>query len=326
MSIYRRGDIWWLYLVHNGRRIRESTEKSDRKDAQRVHDEFRAELWKVKQGSGTLYGALDTWAKEAGESDICRVAKFKRLHKNVPLATLTAKSIEGAIPATTAGTFNRYVNAITAALNKAGHPVKLKRKKNPAGRVRWITRAEWARLYKQLSEHLKPVALFSIETGLRQANVLNLEWSQVDLARKVAWIHPDQAKADKAIGIPLSDVAVKVLGAQRDAHERWVFPYRGEPMARIKASRPTEKSNGGAFQRAVKRAKLANFTWHDLRHTWASWHVQNGTPLPVLRELGGWATMQMVMRYAHLAPEHLRAYANNTKVRHKTTPQKRVTN
>jgi integrase len=48
-----------------------------------------------------------------------------------------------------------------------------------------------------------------------------------------------------------------------------------------------------------------------LRHTWASWHVQNGTPLNVLQELGGWSSYEMVQRYAHLAPEHLSEYANN---------------
>ncbi len=324
MSLYRRGDTWWLYLVHDGRRIRRSTEKDNRRDAQRIHDALKAELWNVRQNSGTLHAALDAWAKTAGESDRCRIDKFKRLHKNVPLGTLSAESIERAIPATTNGTFNRYVNAITAALNRAKHPIKLARKKAPAGRVRWITRAEWDRLYAELPEHLQPLALFSIETGLRQANALHLEWSKVDIARKTAWIEPEHAKARKAIGVPLSDIAVDVLKKQRGNHARWVFTWRGERMGKVKASRPTDKSNGGAFQRAVQRAGIKDFSWHCLRHTWASWHVQNGTPLAVLRELGGWATMQMVMRYAHLAPEHLRAYVNNAQSRHKSTPQKCV--
>lgn len=59
----------------------------------------------------------------------------------------------------------------------------------------------------------------------------------------------------------------------------------------------------------MQRAGLEGFRWHDLRHTWASWHVQAGTPLAVLKELGGWSTLDMVMRYAHLAPEHLAEHA-----------------
>jgi len=57
------------------------------------------------------------------------------------------------------------------------------------------------------------------------------------------------------------------------------------------------------------RAGIDDFRWHDLRHTWASWHVQAGTPLHVLQELGGWETPAMVRRYAHLAPEHLAEHA-----------------
>ena len=57
------------------------------------------------------------------------------------------------------------------------------------------------------------------------------------------------------------------------------------------------------------RSGIENFRWHDLRHTWSSWHVQDGTPLHVLQELGGWETPAMVRRYAHLAVTHLAPYA-----------------
>ena len=64
--------------------------------------------------------------------------------------------------------------------------------------------------------------------------------------------------------------------------------------------------------------------WHDLRHTWASWHVQNGTPLQELKELGSWASYDMVLRYAHLAVDHLRGAASqidDTFLTHKQKPQ-----
>ena len=60
---------------------------------------------------------------------------------------------------------------------------------------------------------------------MRQANVTRLRWNQVDLARKVMWIHPDQAKGGKAIGIPLADDAVQLLRGQIGKHADWVFPY-----------------------------------------------------------------------------------------------------
>ena len=69
------------------------------------------------------------------------------------------------------------------------------------------------------------------------------------------------------------------------------------------------RPNTKAWKKALRRAGISDFRWHDLHHTWASWHVQAGTPLHVLQELGGWETEAMVKRYAHLAPEHLAEHA-----------------
>lgn len=71
------------------------------------------------------------------------------------------------------------------------------------------------------------------------------------------------------------------------------------------------KTHTKVFKAALKRAGIANFRWHDLRHTWASWHVQNGTPLATLQQLGGWKTLEMVMRYAHLGASHLAEFTDN---------------
>ena len=64
-----------------------------------------------------------------------------------------------------------------------------------------------------------------------------------------------------------------------------------------------------AWYKALQRAGIEDFRWHDLRHTWASWHIQSGTPLFALQELGGWESSEMVRRYAHLAADHLAPYA-----------------
>lgn len=305
MSLFKRGDTWWLYVVHHGRRIRKSTETSDRKAAQRIHDEFRAELWKHKPSRETVHGALDAWAKTADKPDRYRVGKLKRLYKDRPLNEATAESFVAILPANPS-TFNRAANLIQAALRKAGVGIKIKMAKQPAGRVRWLTGDEWQRLDRALPDFLRPLARFSVATGLRKRNVTHLEWSQVDLERRVAWIHADQAKSGRAIGIPLSDAAMAVLRSRRGIDEHWVFSRDGKPMRQFQWT----------WEQALKKAKINNFRWHDLRHTWASWHIQNGTRLEVLKELGGWAAMSMVLRYAHLAPDHLAAYANNAKPRH----------
>ena len=175
-----------------------------------------------------------------------------------------------------------------------------------------MSAAEWDRLLPQLPAHLAPMARLAIATGLRRHNVTHLEWPQIDLQRRVAWVHADQAKAGKPIGVPLADDAVAVLRGQIGRHERWVFPtFRGGPQVQI--------SKG--WKAALARAGIEpSFRWHDLRHTWASWHVMAGTPLEVLQKLGGWASLSMVMRYAHLAPDHLAGFANNA------TPYQRTKN
>ena len=172
--------------------------------------------------------------------------------------------------------------------------------REPSRRIRYLTRQEAMRLLAELPEHLADMAAFSLATGLRAANVTGLMWSQVDLERRLAWIHPDQAKARKAIPVPLNAEAVAAVAKQLGKHAVYVFSYRG--------SRITQVSTG-AWYSALKRAGIEDFRWHDLRHTWASWHVQGGTPLFVLQEMGGWASAEMVRRYAHLAADHLAPYA-----------------
>jgi len=79
-----------------------------------------------------------------------------------------------------------------------------------------------------------------------------------------------------------------------------VFTHRGKPAGSV---------NTKAWKAALGRAGITDFRWHDLRHTWASWHVQVDTPLNALQELGGWESADMVRRYAHLAPDHLAEFA-----------------
>ncbi len=69
------------------------------------------------------------------------------------------------------------------------------------------------------------------------------------------------------------------------------------------------KVNRTDFERALLLSGITDFRFHDLRHTWASWHVQNGTPLMVLKELGGWEKLEMVNKYAHLSGEHLSKFS-----------------
>ncbi|MBU5894504.1 tyrosine-type recombinase/integrase, partial [Vibrio cholerae O1] len=67
---------------------------------------------------------------------------------------------------------------------------------------------------------------FALATGLRRSNIINLEWQQIDMQRRVAWIHPEQSKSNQAIGVALNDTACRVLKRQIGNHHKWVFVYK----------------------------------------------------------------------------------------------------
>ena len=120
------------------------------------------------------------------------------------------------------------------------------------------------------------------------------------MERSTAWIHADQSKTRKAIVVPLNQNALSVLRRCQGMDPEYVFTFKDKPVS---------CPNTRAWRLALQRAGIEDFRWHDLRHTWASWHVQNGTRLQELMELGGWSTMVMVQRYAHLGGEHLQEAA-----------------
>jgi integrase len=187
--------------------------------------------------------------------------------------------------------------------------------KEPTRRIRFLTQDQAAALLRELPEHLKDMATFALATGLRAANITGLTWEQVDLPRKQAWVHPDQAKARRAIPVPFNEAALEVVTRQRGRHPLYVFTYEGNPVKQVST---------GAWYKARKRAGIEAFRFHTLRHTWASWHVQNGTSLHVLQELGGWETPAMVRRYAHLASEHLAVYAGKGEFTTGTNPSQQL--
>jgi hypothetical protein len=103
-------------------------------------------------------------------------------------------------------------------------------------------------------------------------------------------------------GVPLNVDAVQVLREQIGRHPRFCFTYEGQPLR-------ADVTNT-AWHSALKRAGIKDFRFHDLRHTWASWHRQAGTSCDELKDLGGWKSRQMVDRYAKFATENLLSAAS----------------
>jgi integrase len=205
-------------------------------------------------------------------------------------------------------TANQYLKLIRAILRRARDEwewtdkvPKVRMAQEAAGRVRSLTPQEFQRLIAELPEHLADMAVFSVATGLRQGNVKGLEWRQVDLERGHAWIPGSQHKNGKPHSVPLNQMALAVLRKQVGKHVSRVFTYCGAPIEQVGTK---------AWRHALKRAGIEDFRWHDLRHTFATWHRQAGTPTYELQRLGGWLTAGMVERYAHVAPEALHSAAH----------------
>ncbi len=323
MSLYKRKDspFWWIKLSCNGSRIQESTGTDDRIKAQELHDRKKAFMWdQVRLGikprrtwsEAVVLYHQETRHKASFVTDVVHLRWLDRYLGGLHLDQIdrekvemlrSAKSAEGVRPATV----NRTLEVLRAILNKAvsewewiDRAPRVRMLPEPDRRVRWLTREEADKLLQELPPHLADMARFTLETGLRRANVTGLQWSQVDLERGQAWIHADQAKGRKPISVPLSTKAIEVLRGQIGKHEKFVFCYAG---------RPVMQTGTKAWRNALERAGITNFRWHDLRHTWASWHVQCGTPLHALQELGAWRCVEMVRKYAHLSGEHLAEHA-----------------
>lgn len=326
MSLYKRKDspYWWVRFTHNGRRLQQGTGTADRVAAQQFHDKLKASLWEQDRlgvkprrtwNDAVVRYLHETGHKATHQEDIRKLRWIDSFLRGMPLDSITrdklAEISDAKAREATGATANRVLALVRAILRKAAYEwewmdraPKVRMFKEQSRRVRWLTRAEADALLRALPEHLADMVKFALYTGLRQRNVTQLEWSQIDMPTKVAWIHPDQAKAGKGIPVPLNDEAVAVLRRRmsKQQHLVRVFTYQGQPLRWV---------NNHAWKKALLRAGIENFRWHDLRHTWASWHVQAGTPLYKLQQLGGWESAEMVRRYAHLAPEDLAKAAAN---------------
>ena len=284
--------------------------------AQEYHDRLKASLWEQERlGTRLRYSwqqAAGRWIEETAHKATHHqdVAKLKWLHPHLGdlmLDEITldviARLKEARLKAVGKTTTNRYLALLRAILKRAvdewdwlEKAPKVKLFKESEGRIRFITPVHVQALLRQLPAHQRDMVLFALQTGLRQSNVVKLEWSQVNLELGHMWVNASDSKNRKPIAVPLNREALAALHRQLGKHLARVFTIAGKPIA---------NANTRAWRNALKRAGIDNFRWHDLRHTWASWHRMQGTPTHELQQLGGWRTGAMVERYAHLAPDHL---------------------
>ena len=236
------------------------------------------------------------------------------------------------------GTVKREVGALSAAFNHAikkhhwriENPcIKAEVPKEPKGRVRWLTHEQAETLLQvarnpvdqkgsSLSSQYKSPVLgdfieLALNTGCRKSELLNLKWNHVDLSTRLLYL--EQTKSGEWQTVPINEDARQALVRRMRLRDEvcpespWVFfhltsAFNAEVGDKVKSVRK-------AFSTACKRAGIADFHIHDLRHTFASWLVMNGIALFEVSKLLRHSSIQMTERYAHLAPDHLHHAVGN---------------
>ena len=314
----RRGSrFWWIDVaLPNGQRLRASTKTEERKEAEALLAKLKLEAYRgsffgIKPKRSWQEAVIRYLAVKAGLRSIEDVRRtFSKLDQylgHLCLDQITGDVIwsvvqgelkRGRKPASV----NRYLALIRCLLRMARDEwqwiasiPKIRLLPGEVERDRWLTREEADRLLAVCPPHLAALVRFALSTGCRAREITGLEWDRVDLQRRTAWI--DQTKNGTPRGVPLNRDAVAVLEAERGKHPQFCFTFRGQPIG-------WELSNS-AWVSAVQKAELEDFRFHDLRHTWASWHRQAGTSCDELKDLGGWKSRVMVDRYAKFATENL---------------------
>lgn len=335
--------IWHIdFRTPNGTRVRQSAGTTERKAAQELHDRLKAQLWRQERlgekPEGTFEAAAVAVLKASqGQKDyrtkVRHISYWRTVFQGQPLSSLTAKAILEGLPthyvrqgtqqrkAISKTTQNRYLATMRTMLNlaqeqgmlHAAPKIRLFREKTLV--IRFLTKQQARDFLHALDlPWMRQVCQFALATGMRAGEIFGLTWDKVDLPRQLAWVSADKAKSSRARAVPLNTEAIAVLQQRQRLGQSRVFTRDGADI-------DIKQIDRRCFNRALEAAGVKlPFRFHDLRHTWASWHVQSGTHLFALKELGGWETLEMVKRYAHLAPEHLNQYASAVKIWSNSTP------
>ena len=322
-GVHRRKDsrYWWIDVVlPGGKRIRQSSGTENKEEAEALVARLKSEAFRETNFD---IKPKRTWQEVvvrylSAKSRLRSAEDYRSICRKLDpyLKALTLDKINGDVishfqeselkKGSSPATVNRALAQIRAILRMAQNDWQwvdkipyIRLLRGEVERDRWLTKVEAKKLLSACPAHLIPIVQFALATGCRAGEILGLEWSRVDLARGTAWL--DKTKNGTSRAVPLNTDAVKVLRGVKGQHERYCFTYKGMPIR-------GEISNT-AWKRAVEKAGIVDFRFHDLRHTWASWHRQQGTSTDVLKELGGWKSRVMVDRYAKFGSEHLTAAA-----------------
>ncbi|MEZ5444574.1 MAG: site-specific integrase [Gammaproteobacteria bacterium] len=330
---YKRkdSDVWWVsYVDGSGKRVRRSTETTDRKEAKALEAKWKLEAHKVRlwdEQPSRTYDELmvaylkATTEKRSHQRNIDAARHLTEFYRGRELNKLKAVDIRAYCSQRQSevsnATINRELCLLSSAINYARsewdwdipNPVTGRKLREPEGRTRRLTPAEAQSLLAAAdaevnAPHLGDFLRLALHTGCRKQELLGLEWSRVDMERSIFYLDARHTKTQRRRSIPLNAVARAVM-EQRRAFRKANCP--DSPWVLSHANGDRIKDVKRSFTTACRRAGIEDFRIHDLRHTCGSWLVSAGAALSEVKDLLGHTTVRMTERYAHLAPENVRA-------------------
>ncbi len=247
------------------------------------------------------------WAKvnhRGYREDVSRMSRLVAAFRGKTLDEITVRDVEAFKAKLAAQMSPASVNRHLALLK---HLFTLgiqwgKATKNPAksvrlfkennARVRYLTADEEARLFQVCPDRYKPFVSVALHTGFRKGELLGLRWRDVDFEAGVLTV--ERSKHGEAKRVPMNSRVVEILKTLPRTSPHVFPPEQYQWISQT-------------FPAIVRKAKVEDFHFHDLRHTFASRLAMAGVDMLTIKELGGWKTLGMVIRYTHLSPDHKRA-------------------
>lgn len=320
-----------MRFSYEGRQIRRSTDVTDRRLAERIYFKVRGLIAEGKwldqppiqhrQVKDLLERYLRDYsapnkAALTHRRDRSLAAHLLRAFGDVPLDQLrparlaeykASRRAQGIAPKTLNDELGLLCHAYKLAIMEwewaTENPVlKIAKEKVRNNIERWLTAEEEQRLLAVSPPWLQELIMFALHTGMRRGEILKLQWSHVDLARRTLTIL--EQKNGSRDTLPVNDTAMGILLA------RAAVRGKADAVFVNGAGHSREARNLlRAFYPAMRKAGITRFRFHDLRHTFATRLIQAGVDVYTVQKLGRWKTISMVLRYAHHQPESLRGGA-----------------
>lgn len=327
-GIYKRSTVWWIrYTGLDGKQKRESSFSKKFSDAQLLFADRQQAIGKgeepeIKKISNHTFRELSekylTWIygrQNSAKTKGYIIGQLLSVFGDILLKRFNVQLVDQLQTDLISKEYkpssnNKILNVLKHMFRKATEwemvsedvlkrIYKVKPLRDDSKRLRYLSKEECQSLINACDPHLKPVVITALNSGMRRGEILNLEWdSNIDLKHGFILLNQDQTKNSERKEIPISETLRTTL---QSITRRLDVPYvfydhvTGKPYQDVKRS----------FKTALRRSGIKDFHFHDLRHTFASHLVMAGVDITTVSKLLGHKSLNMTLRYSHLAPSHM---------------------